>query len=157
MNKVTLMYGLPGSGKSFLAKKLYDKTIKSGKTSVILSTDDFFMVDGEYKWSGEFIGLAHKWNQGRFYLELFKGTNHIIIDNTGLGAWQHYPYVGESINHGYEWELVQSKTKWANDPAECSKKNSHGLTEEMIKRMLDKSESYAKILKELQNKFPQKD
>lgn len=38
--RLVLMRGLPGSGKSTLAKKI------SNKAGLILSTDDFFMVNG---------------------------------------------------------------------------------------------------------------
>lgn len=147
MKKVTFTVGVPGSGKSTLAKKI------AGENGVILSTDDFFMVDGVYKWTGDFISEAHKWNQGRFYLEIFKGTENIVVDNTNLETWQMFPYVDSVIRHGYDFELVEPKTKWKNDPEECAKKNTHNVGLETIKKMLDKKMPAATMEKELREKF----
>lgn len=44
------MRGLPGSGKSTKAKKI------AGELGVIYSTDDFFMVNGQYVFDGKMIG-----------------------------------------------------------------------------------------------------
>ena len=44
------MRGLPGSGKSTKARKI------AGQFGVVYSTDDFFMVNGEYKFDPKMIG-----------------------------------------------------------------------------------------------------
>lgn len=44
------MRGLPGSGKSTKAKKI------AGSQGVVYSTDDFFMVKGQYVYDGSKIG-----------------------------------------------------------------------------------------------------
>ena len=43
------MRGLPGSGKSTLAKKI------AGNAGVVYSTDDFFMVNGQYMYDPKMI------------------------------------------------------------------------------------------------------
>ena len=50
------MRGLPGSGKSTKAKKI------AGEIGVIYSTDDLFMVDGQYKYDAKMIGEYHDKN-----------------------------------------------------------------------------------------------
>lgn len=57
--KLILMRGLPGSGKSTLAKKL------AGANGVVYSTDDFFMVKGEYVYDSSKIGEYHNRNLER--------------------------------------------------------------------------------------------
>ena len=47
------MRGVPGSGKSTLAKRI------AGDNGVIYSTDDFFMVKGEYVYDVKMIGKYH--------------------------------------------------------------------------------------------------
>jgi adenylate kinase family enzyme len=47
------MRGLPGSGKSTKAKKI------AGEKGVIYSTDDYFMVNGEYKYNPKMILEYH--------------------------------------------------------------------------------------------------
>lgn len=57
--KLILMRGLPGSGKSTLAKSL------AGPAGVVYSTDDFFMVKGEYVYDSTKIVEYHKRNFDR--------------------------------------------------------------------------------------------
>jgi adenylate kinase family enzyme len=42
-----LFPGLPGSGKSYLAKLIRDKEAENGGTVRIMSIDDYFMQEGE--------------------------------------------------------------------------------------------------------------
>lgn len=39
--------GLPGSGKSYLAKLIRDREAENGGTARIMSIDDYFMQEGE--------------------------------------------------------------------------------------------------------------
>ena len=50
------MRGLPGSGKSTKAKKI------AGHFGIVYSTDDFYMVNGEYKYDPKMIGEYHEKN-----------------------------------------------------------------------------------------------
>jgi adenylate kinase family enzyme len=50
------MRGVPGSGKSTKAKQL------AGTNGVVYSTDDFFIVKGEYKYDPKLIGDNHEKN-----------------------------------------------------------------------------------------------
>jgi pantothenate kinase-related protein Tda10 len=44
-----IMRGVPGSGKSWLANKIVDCTVRKSHRNYIFSTDDFFMdPDGNY-------------------------------------------------------------------------------------------------------------
>ena len=53
------MRGLPGSGKSFKAKKL------AGDKGVVFSTDDFFMIGGKYQFDAKLLGDNHEKNYKR--------------------------------------------------------------------------------------------
>ena len=59
VKELVLMRGLPGSGKSTKAKKI------AGQIGVVFSTDDFFMVNGQYKYDPKMIGEYHQKNQKR--------------------------------------------------------------------------------------------
>ena len=84
---VVIMRGVPGSGKSFLAKKLQGN-------GVVLSTDDFFNNHlGQYVFDARKLSEAHDWNQRRAEREIKAGTNPVIIDNTNLEVWEMQPYV----------------------------------------------------------------
>lgn len=55
------MRGVPGSGKSTKAKKL------AGSSGLVFSTDDFFMVKGEYVYNQKMIGEYHDRNFQRTF------------------------------------------------------------------------------------------
>ncbi|KAM6180017.1 NEDD4-binding protein 2-like 1 isoform 4-T4 [Erethizon dorsatum] len=57
-----LLRGLPGSGKTTLARQLQHDF----PMAVIFSTDDFFArEDGAYEFNPDFLEEAHEWNQKR--------------------------------------------------------------------------------------------
>lgn len=58
---LVLLRGLPGSGKSFLARTLQE----DNPGGVILSTDDYFYINGQYQFDVKYLGEAHEWNQNR--------------------------------------------------------------------------------------------
>lgn len=136
--KLVLIQGLPGSGKSTLAEKVGGK---------ILTTDDFFMIDGEYKFTYKFISAAHKWNLGRAALAMFHGEPLIVVPNTNLQDWEVIPYIEVATDAGYEVEIIEPKTKWKNDPEECANRNTHGVSLAAIQAMAAKKQSI-KVIKE---------
>lgn len=148
VKKVVFTSGAPGSGKSFLAAKLAKEN--NGK---VFTTDDFFMVNGEYKWDGSYISAAHKWNFGEFAKAMFNGEQFLIVANTNLKAWEMMPYVELAVAHGYEFEIVEPKTKWAKDAEECSKRNTHGVPLATIERMLAEKQPIKDMDAELRRKF----
>ena len=54
------MRGIPGSGKSTTAKKI------AGETGKIHSTDNYFMVDGEYRFDPKKLKENHEANYNAF-------------------------------------------------------------------------------------------
>lgn len=131
--------GVPGSGKSTLAKAI------AGDWHPILSTDDFFMVETEYAHEYRFdpkkLPEAHKWNQDRCRSAMAANQRVIVIDNTNTQAWEAKPYVQMGIDHGYNIAFVSPGTPWSHDAAECAKRNTHGVPEEAIRRMLARMET----------------
>lgn len=131
MPTMYVMRGLPGSGKSYKARQLQSELAGS----VVYSTDDFFMVNGEYKFDPKRLAANHAANQKRARQACETGVD-VIIDNTGLKAWECREYVRMALDHGYKVVLVEPETSWAKDPVECAKRNSHGVPLETIERML---------------------
>ena len=53
MQKIVIINrGIPASGKSSFAKEIVRGIGEYGLTSISCSSDDYFMVDGEYKFDG---------------------------------------------------------------------------------------------------------
>lgn len=134
--ELILMRGLPGSGKSFLAKQL------SGKNGSIFSTDDYFTdSQGKYNWDPEKIEIAHQWNNERIKKAIEQGMPTVILDNTNVSRWelrQLKPLVEYAESQGYEVRIEEPKTPWAFDPEELTKRNTHGLSLEVIQSKLRK-------------------
>lgn len=142
-----VMRGISGSGKSTLAKQL-------GQNGVIFSGDDYFMEDGEYKFDPAKLQEAHQWNQNRTAQAMRKGISPIVADNTNTQAWEMKPYVEEAIKNGYRVEIREPNTPWKFDSDELVQRNTHGVPQEAIKRMIDRWEPDPTIEDILQSKKP---
>ncbi|XP_037655765.1 NEDD4-binding protein 2-like 1 isoform X7 [Choloepus didactylus] len=87
--RLYLLRGLPGSGKTTLARQLQHDFPRA----LVFSTDDFFFrEDGTYEFNPDFLEEAHDWNQKRARRAMRGGASPIIIDNTNLHAWEMQPY-----------------------------------------------------------------
>lgn len=146
--KIILTSGIPGAGKSFLAESLAREN-----NGQICTTDDFFMKEGKYQYDVKFIGVAHKWNFGQFCHHIFNGCTYIIVANTNLKTWEMMPYVEFGAKMGFDFEIVEPKTKWRYDVQECFKRNTHNVPLYVIERMLKERENPKDMEKELRAKF----
>ena len=142
---LSICRGCPGSGKSYLARSL---------DGLVLSTDDFFMKNGKYIFEPSLIAQAHAWNQKRARKAMQDGFEHIIIDNTNTKLWEMKPYVEMAERFGYQVEFIESKTPWAKDSKECAIRNTHGVPEKVIERMIGGYDSDASIASCLAAKAP---
>ncbi|RVE65017.1 hypothetical protein OJAV_G00132080 [Oryzias javanicus] len=129
-----LMRGLPGSGKSTMAREL----LSSGPSGIILSTDDYFAQKNNYRYDPQLLGAAHEWNHRRARDALCDGRSPIIIDNTNLEAWEMKPYVKMALEKGYKVDFCEPDTSWKFDPYELEKRNKHGVNREKIAQMMDR-------------------
>ncbi|XP_069495365.1 NEDD4-binding protein 2-like 1 [Ambystoma mexicanum] len=132
-----LIRGLPGSGKTTMARQL-KQTFPS---ALIFSTDDFFInEDGTYEYNPFLLEEAHRWNQKRAKRAMKKGKSPIIIDNTNIHAWEMKPYVLMAREYSYEVIFREPDTGWKFNVQELSRKNSHGVPRDKIKRMKEQYE-----------------
>lgn len=138
---LVLLRGLPGSGKSFLARTLQE----DNPSGVILSTDDYFYINGQYQFDVKYLGEAHEWNQNRAKEAFEKKVSPIIIDNTNLQAWEMKPYVALSQKHKYKVLFREPDTWWKFKPKELARRNIHGVSKEKIARMLEHYQRFVSV------------
>jgi len=136
-----ILRGLPGTGKSELAENL----ASGGKGSRlgIFSTDDLFMVDGEYQFDPSKLAQNHAYNlrNATQFMESF-GPNHsinCIIDNTNTQHWEYEKYVEAAKENGFMVQIISIDWKEEDIPL-YAKRNSHGVPEEAIRRMAERWE-----------------
>ena len=127
---MVLMRGLPGSGKTTLAKEL------KGPSGIVLSTDDYFCdKHGKYIYEPSKIGDAHQWNKHRAIQRLKQSRTPIIIDNTNLQAWEMKPYVQLALQYGYDIDILDVDTSWKLSSKELARRNTHGVPAKKIEEM----------------------
>ncbi|EMP29559.1 NEDD4-binding protein 2 [Chelonia mydas] len=149
---LVLLRGVPGSGKSFLARTL----LEDNPSGIILSTDDYFYKNGQYQYDANCLGEAHEWNRKRAKEAFEKRISPIIIDNTNVQAWEMKPYVALSQQYKYKVMFREPDTWWKFKPKELERRNIHGVSKEKIKRMLERYERCLTVNSILSSTVPNK-
>lgn len=99
MEKVLfLLRGLPGAGKSTLAKSL---------GSVYFEADMFYMEGNEYKFDIKKIGKAHDWCKEQVRISMANsssrlGDTRIAVANTFTQEWEMIPYYEMAKEYGFK-------------------------------------------------------
>lgn len=116
MNKtVIILRGVSGCGKSSFAELL--------NPDVICTADDFFMVDGEYKFNVSKLGTAHKVCQEKFEDALMEGKNKIVVANTNTSPKEFNFYKDMAEEYGYKVFVVVIENRHGNSDV-------HGVPED---------------------------
>lgn len=133
MHKPTLILlrGLPGTGKTTLANTISD---------YVLSADDYFMVDGEYKFDPNKLKLAHRdcLNRTRVCLEVLRDEGleflaPVVVANTFTRKWEMDDYfkLAEDVGAYIFTVIVENRGGYSS---------IHGVPQEKIKQMEDRFE-----------------
>uniref|UniRef100_A0A6J0SZQ3 NEDD4-binding protein 2 isoform X1 n=1 Tax=Pogona vitticeps TaxID=103695 RepID=A0A6J0SZQ3_9SAUR len=148
---LVLLRGVPGSGKSYLARTL----LEDNPGGIILSTDDYFyQKNGKYQFDADCLAEAHEWNRKRAKEAFEKRITPIIIDNTNTQAWEMKPYVALSQQHKYKVIFREPDTWWKFKPKELERRNIHGVSKEKIKKMLERYERCLTVNSILNSSIP---
>ena len=124
MNKLFLIRGCPGSGKSSFAKSIF--------ADVHLETDMYFMEDGEYKFDISKIKEAHLWCQEMVEHNM-KEDNHIVVSNTFTQEWEMKPYFDLAEKYNYQVTTLVVENRH-------NSKNIHNVPEDILQKMKDRFE-----------------
>lgn len=128
---VFIMRGVPGSGKSTIAKEI------AHPDGVIHSTDSYFKENGEYKFDPSKLGENHEKNFQSFQKSLREDKPIVVIDNTNIKRSHFEKYIDAAKEKGY---LVHEVAVPPPDPEEAAKRNLHDVSQDVIKRMIDEYE-----------------
>ena len=132
MKVAYIMRGVPGSGKSTLARQL------ANGNGAIHSTDDFFYVEGEYRFNPEFLREYHDRNYAAFCLSLSNGVPVIVLDNTNTRRWHFERYVEAAKQAGYLVALVVLPHP---RPEVAAQRTIHQVPTLTIQRMIEEWEN----------------
>lgn len=103
MKKVIILRGISGSGKTWHARHFRQLAIDKGLQAIIISTDDFWMVNGEYQFDVTRLGDTHADSCKRFIQACDDNFDLIIVDNTNIKVWELAPY--RLIAFAYKYEV----------------------------------------------------
>ena len=124
MKELFLLRGLPGSGKSTLAKSL---------DGIHIEADQFFMVDGEYRFNGLKLREAHNncLTRVKSYMYIFsskENSERIIVSNTFTQEWEMKPYYDIAEKYGYRVYslIVENRHGGVNE---------HGVPDDKLEQM----------------------
>ena len=117
MKNIKLIRGTPGSGKSTFAK-----TFEGYQH---FETDNYFIVNGVYKWNPSAIKIAHDWNKTQVEQAMTTGVD-IVVSNTFIKQFEIQPYLDLSKQYNYTVEIFRLSTQF---------KSIHGVPQEKIDQM----------------------
>lgn len=134
--------GAPGSGKSYLARSIIDRTMNGDYDNHVFSTDDFFYDrrTKRYLFDRSKLSQAHESNQFRVAQRTLNGWSPIIIDNTNMKWWEMFPYFKSAVQYSYIIKILEPNTPWRISVGKLAQRNKHGVDQEAIARMLSNYE-----------------
>lgn len=121
MRRVIILRGVPGSGKTTLAKRQYDG-------ACIVSADDYYMRNGVYRFDPALLSMAHADCLRRFVALLSDGCScdRVVVDNTNTTVAEIAPYYALAIAFGLNPLIVTLIV----DPIIAAARNVHGVSTE---------------------------
>ncbi|XP_044762086.1 uncharacterized protein LOC123319279 [Coccinella septempunctata] len=138
---LVIMRGLPGSGKSHLAKSILKACYTNPNYEHhIHSADNFFMNRGKYKYDARQISQAHQWNQRNVDHRMQEGYSPLIVDNTNTEMWDMVNYVGMAVRNGYKIRVLEMNTRWCFSCRDLTSRNQHNVPKRTIENMLARYE-----------------
>ena len=123
-----LLRGLPGSGKTTLAKILSENN-----TYPVFSVDDYFTneITGEYIFNFQNNHLAYKQCEDLSRDAMKQNITKIIVHNTFTLDWELEPYFKLALEFNYNLFVVTVENYHTN-------KNTHGVSDEQLQKMAEK-------------------
>ena len=131
MKNLYLLRGIPGAGKSTLAKQLGDAHFEA---------DSYFMIDGEYQFDPTKLRKAHEWCQGQVELAMIQNhitygldSSDIVVSNTFTQEWEMKHYYDLADQYGYRVFSIIVENRHGGI-------NEHGVPEDKLQIMKDRFE-----------------
>jgi energy-coupling factor transporter ATP-binding protein EcfA2 len=124
MKELFLLRGVPGAGKSTLAKSLGGMHIES---------DKYFMDGDEYKFDPSKLKDAHAWCQNAVRVWAKNSVEKIVVSNTFTQEWEIDYYFELAKEHGYRVYSLIVENRHGN-------KDVHNVPEEKLLQMKQRFE-----------------
>lgn len=136
-----ILRGLPGSGKSYLGKKMVEECKGERKKSVsVHSADDYFELvaaqSGQaYKFDGATMDIAHNYCRGHVINAMHQEKDVIIVDNTHSQRWEYRVYERIAELCGYKCYVVELECNRDSLRQEYQRRCTHNVNDFVHKEM----------------------
>ena len=128
-NRLTIVVGLPGSGKTTFAKRMRDLIPEH---IVYFEADMYFEdVNGKYNFDRWKLGDAHQWCYQQVEQALVDGK-WVYVSNTNLSRWERKKYIDLANQIGCDVGMVVCNGTY---------QNIHGVPEGNIESMRERYEA----------------
>ena len=125
--ELILLRGLPGSGKTTLAKIILQ--LRSTDEPEILSADDFLEdTEGDYNFDPTKLKEAHNYCQFRCSERMRQQKARIVVANTFTQEWEMDEYFKMAERYNYRVHTVVVENRHGNE-------NIHGVPEDKLQQM----------------------
>lgn len=132
-NTLTIVRGLPGSGKTTLAHMLVTARRAAGAWAELVEADDYFMRDGGYQFDPSQLPAAHMDCQHRTRQYLEMGA-HVYVANTFTKRWEYQWYLDVATELGLPVQVVEVHSNFGS---------VHNVPEETLTRMRNRWEVHS--------------
>ena len=133
---VAIMRGIPGSGKSFLLRK-----IDEWRRIHICSADSYFEQDGSYNFNKKELAYAHEHCLDCFLDGIENGVKFLAVDNTNTQLWEYTVYRRLAELFGYHVEVVELTCLDSATLKQFALRNSHAVPFQTIQGMYERWEA----------------
>ena len=124
--QLLLLRGLPGSGKTTLAKTL--EALSAVPAMCVAADDWFYNEDGVYCFNQNRLPAAHRWCQEKVLEGMKDRLNLIIVHNTFTTEKEMSPYISMAKDYGYRVSTVIVENRHGN-------RSVHGVPDEVMGKM----------------------
>jgi predicted kinase len=102
--KLILIRGIPGSGKTTLAKNM----VKQSSGSLVHFEADMFFIDddGLYRFDSAKLADAHRWCEKQTQSALETGRS-VVVSNTFVQRWEMQAYVDMTDEMGITLQVIE--------------------------------------------------
>jgi len=148
---VIINRGIPASGKSSFSSNIISTLQERGISAISHSTDDFFMVDGNYMFDALKLREYHLKNQDYFEQSLKDDVEVVICDNTNIEPWEAKPYYNLAKRYGYKVILIDFEPRdiELHYQAQSNEDYKHNIPSDVLESMETSYRNY----KELTQKY----